>query len=189
MFVTLITLLVKSTASADSILLTFSYSLTSRSDDGLTVSIENLTSFCWLPFNTLNGADHVENLVELADTLWWFTAAPKPLKIEVFLGSPSPQGSHSPMLGDTTRPGRETCVLVWSKSDRRRLRKTLHKQKNRQTNKQTNKQTNRHYENNGHLAVNQKLQFIHTVNGDGSKPSKIIKKALLTTPASPECQC
>ena len=30
--------------------------------------------------------------------------------------------------------------------------KTLHKQ----TNKQTDKQTNRHYENNGHLAVNQK---------------------------------
>jgi len=30
-------------------------------------------------------------------------------------------------------------------------RKTLHKQ----TNKQTDRQTNRHYENNGHLAVNQ----------------------------------
>jgi len=29
--------------------------------------------------------------------------------------------------------------------------KTLHKQ----TNRQTDKQTNRHYENNGHLAVNQ----------------------------------
>ena len=28
-----------------------------------------------------------------------------------------------------------------------------------QTNKQTNKQTNRHYENNGHLAVNQKVSF------------------------------
>jgi len=41
-----------------------------------------------------------------------------------------------------------TCVLVWSKSDQRQLRKTLHKQ--------TNKQTDRHYENNGHLAVNQK---------------------------------
>jgi len=32
----------------------------------------------------------------LAATLWWFTAAPKPLKIQVFLGSSSPQGSHSP---------------------------------------------------------------------------------------------
>ena len=67
--------------------------------------------------------------------------------------SPSPQGSHSPyILGDTTRPGHVPCVLVWSKSDRRRLRKTLHKQ----TDRQTERQINRHYENNGHLAVNQK---------------------------------
>jgi len=34
----------------------------------------------------------------------------------------------------------------------RQLRKTLHTQ----TNKQTDRQTNRHYENNGHLTVNQK---------------------------------
>jgi len=67
-----------------------------------------------------------------------------------FLGSPSPY-----ILGDTTRPGHVTCVPVWSKSDRRRLRKTLHKQTNRQTNKQTDRQTDRHYENNGHLALNQ----------------------------------
>ena len=81
----------------------------------------------------------------------WFTAAPKPLKAS-FLGSPSPQGSHSPyILGDTTRPGHVTYVLVWSKSDQRWLRKTLHKQ----TDKQTNRQTDRHYENNVHLAVNQ----------------------------------
>jgi len=87
----------------------------------------------------------------LAATLWWFTAAPKPLKIQVFLGSSSPQGSHSPyILGDRTRPGHVTCVLVWSKSDWRRLRKTLHKQ--------TDKRTDRHYENNGHLAVNQLLK-------------------------------
>ena len=59
-------------------------------------------------------------------------------KIEVFWGSPSPQGSYSPyILGDTTRPGRVICVLVWSKSDRRRLRKTLHKQTDKQTNRQT----------------------------------------------------
>jgi len=38
---------------------------------------------------------------------------PKPLKIQVFWGSPSPQGSHSPhILGDTTRPGHVICVLV-----------------------------------------------------------------------------
>ena len=42
-----------------------------------------------------------------------------------------------------------TYVLVWSKSDQRRLRKTA------QTNRQTDRQTNRHYENNGHLVVNQ----------------------------------
>ena len=95
----------------------------------------------------------------------WFTAAPKPLKIQVFWVI-QPQGSHSPyILGDTTRP--VTCVLVWSKLDRRRrLRKTLHKQ--------TNRQTDRHYKNNGHLAVNQKLKpglvdsyDIRPGNGDG----------------------
>jgi len=75
---------------------------------------------------------------KLAATLWWFTAAPKPLKIQVFWGSLSPQGSHSPyILGDTTRPGHVTCVLDWSKLDRRQLRKTLHKQTNKQTDRQT----------------------------------------------------
>jgi len=70
--------------------------------------------------------------------------SPQTPKNTSFLGSPSPQGSHSPhILGDTTRPRHITYVLVWSKSDRRRLRKTLHKQ------------TDRHYEHNGHLAVNQ----------------------------------
>ena len=64
--------------------------------------------------------------------------------------------SHSPyILGDTTRPRRITCVLVWSKSVQRRLTKTLHKQ------------TDRHYENNGHLAVNQHFYImeISTVQG------------------------
>ena len=75
-----------------------------------------------------------DKLIKLAATLWWFTAAPKPLKIQVFGGSPSPQGSYGPyILRDTTRPGHATCVLVWSKSDQRRLRKTLHKQTDRQT--------------------------------------------------------
>ena len=73
--------------------------------------------------------------------------SPKPLKIQVFKGSPSLQGSHSPyILGDTTRSGHVTCFIVWSKSDRRRLKKTA-------------KQTNRHYENNGHLAMNQHLLY------------------------------
>jgi len=98
------------------------------------------------------------NLTVTSGYVWWFTAAPKPLKIQVFWVSPSPQGSYSPyILGDTTRPGHVTsltCVLVWSKSDRRHLRKTLHKQ----TDRQTDRQTNRHYKNNGHLAVNQKHQ-------------------------------
>jgi len=74
--------------------------------------------------------------------------SPKTPKNTSFLGSPSPQGSHSPyFVGDTTRPRDITYIQVWSKSVQRRLRKTLHKQ--------TDKQTNRHYENNGHLAVNQ----------------------------------
>ena len=59
---------------------------------------------------------------------------PKTPKIQVFWGSPSPQGSHSPyILRDTIRPGHVTCALVRSKSDRRRLRKTLHKQTDKQT--------------------------------------------------------
>jgi len=59
---------------------------------------------------------------------------PQTPKIQVFWGSPSPQGAHSPyILGDTTRPGHVTCVLVWSKSDRRRLKKKLHKQTDKQT--------------------------------------------------------
>jgi len=65
---------------------------------------------------------------------------PKTPQNTSLLGSPSPY-----ILGDTTRPGHVTCVLVWSKSDRRQLRKTT----------QTDRHTDRHYENNGHLAVNQ----------------------------------
>ena len=82
-----------------------------------------------------------------------------------FWGSPSPQGSHSPhILGDTTRPGHVTCVLVWSKSDRRRLRKTLHKQ--------TDKQTDSHFENNGHLAVNQYTDSSNSSSIDFSSSDK-----------------
>jgi len=73
--------------------------------------------------------------------------SPKTPKNTSFLGVTQPQGSHSPyFLGDTTRPRLITYVQVWSKSDQRRLRKTA----------QTNRHTDRHYENNGHLAVNQK---------------------------------
>jgi len=57
-------------------------------------------------------------------------------------------GLHSPyILGDTTKPRHITYVLLRSKLDQRRLRKTLHRQ--------TDRRTDRHYENNGHLAVNQ----------------------------------
>jgi len=86
------------------------------------------------------------------DSFW----APKPLKIQV-LGVTQPQGSHSPyILGDTTRPRHITSILVWSKLDQRRLRKTLHKQTDK----------DRHYENNGHLAVNQyykQNEFLNTI--------------------------
>jgi len=98
-------------------------------------------------YNITNNQDNPIKTVG-QDSFFW---APKPLKYK-FLGVTQPQGSHSPcILGETTRPGHITYVLVWSKSDQRRLRKTLQKQ----TNKQTDRQTNRHYENNGHLAVNQ----------------------------------
>jgi len=60
--------------------------------------------------------------------------SPKIPKNTSFLGVTQPQGSHNPyILGDTTRPWHITYVLVWSKSDQRRLRKTRHKQTNRQT--------------------------------------------------------
>jgi len=73
--------------------------------------------------------------------------------------SPKPQGSHSPyILGDTTRSRHVTHVLVWSKSDQRWLRKTLHKQ------------TDRHYENNGHLAVNQWASHLGLCRAKFSSP-------------------
>jgi len=37
--------------------------------------------------------------------------------------------------------------------------------------------------------IAQKLQFIHTVNGDGSKTAKKHKKVMLTAITSPGCQC
>jgi len=70
----------------------------------------------------------------------------------IFFGVIQPQGSQSPyILGDTTRPGHVTCVLVWSKSDQRQLRKTL----SVCLFVCADRQTDRHYENSGHLAVNQ----------------------------------
>ena len=71
-------------------------------------------------------------------TVGWdsFFDPQNPLKYR-FLRATQPQGSHSPyILGDTTRPRHITYVLVWSKSDQRRLRKTLHKQTDRQTDRQ-----------------------------------------------------
>jgi len=41
------------------------------------------------------------------------------------------------------------------------------KKNSAQTNRQTDRQTNRHYENNGHLAVNQLCQLLLTVDGAG----------------------
>jgi len=61
--------------------------------------------------------------------------SPKTPKNTSFLGVTQPQGSHSPyILRDTSRPRHITYVLVWSKSDQRRLTKLC-------TNKQTNRQT------------------------------------------------
>ena len=78
--------------------------------------------------------------------------SPKTSKNTSFLGATSPQASHSPyILGDTTRPRHITCPsLIESGS------KTAEK-----NSAQTNRQTNRHYENNGHLAVNQHNKSKH----------------------------
>jgi len=35
---------------------------------------------------------------KLAATLLWFTAAPKPLKIQVFWGHPAPRGHTAPIF-------------------------------------------------------------------------------------------
>jgi len=72
----------------------------------------------------------------------------KTLKIQVFWGSPSPQGSYSPyILWDTTRPGHVTCpslIQIGSKTAEK-------------NSAQTNRHTDRHYENNVHFAVNKKM--------------------------------
>ena len=69
---------------------------------------------------------------------WDSFLSPKTPKNTSFLGVTQSQWSHSPyILGNTTRPRHITYVLVWSKSDQRRLRKILHKQTDRQTNQQT----------------------------------------------------
>ena len=60
--------------------------------------------------------------------------SPKTPKNTSFLAVTQPPGSHCPyILGDTTRPSHITYILVWSKSDQRRLRKTLHKQTDKPT--------------------------------------------------------
>ena len=73
---------------------------------------------------------------------WDSFLSPQTPKIQ-FLGVTQPPGDAQPLysLGDTTRPRHITHVLVWSKSDQRRLRKTLHKQTNKQTDRQTDKPT------------------------------------------------
>jgi len=44
------------------------------------------------------------------------------------------------------------------------------------TNKQTNRQTDRHYENNGHLAVNQKIIYNFVVNLADRQTDKPVQK-------------
>ena len=56
--------------------------------------------------------------------------SPKPLKIQVFRGHPAPRVAQPLYSRGTTRPRHITYVLVWLKSDQRRLKKIC-------TNKQT----------------------------------------------------
>ena len=83
----------------------------------LTLAVLFVAALCQYPTSSDAGKSvdvvYVHYMNELAATLWWFTAAPKPLKILFFWGGGGPQGSYSPyILGDTTRPGLVTCVLV-----------------------------------------------------------------------------
>ena len=60
--------------------------------------------------------------------------SPKTPKYTSFLGVTQPPGVTQPLYSkDTTRPRHITRILVWSKSNQRRLRKTLHKQTDKQT--------------------------------------------------------
>ena len=69
---------------------------------------------------------------------WDSFLSPKTRKNTSILGVTQPTGVAQPyILRDTTRPRHITYVLVWSKSDQRRPRKTLHTQTNKQTDKPT----------------------------------------------------
>jgi len=81
---------------------------------------------------------------------------PKTPKNTSFYGSPSPQGSHSPyILGTQLDQTYNICpslIKIASETGEKNSAQT-----NKQTDRQTDRQTNRHYENNGHLSVNQKF--------------------------------
>jgi len=56
-------------------------------------------AFCEQKYETNYNQSIVKNLsLLLAATLWWSTAAPKPLKIEVFGGHPAPRGRTAPIF-------------------------------------------------------------------------------------------
>ena len=98
-----------------------------------------LQKMAWENFSIVAFYNITKNQDNAIKTVGWDSfLSPKTPKNTSFLGVTQPQESHSPyILGDTTRPRHITYVLVWSKSDQRRLRKTLHKQTDRQTNQQT----------------------------------------------------
>ena len=76
-----------------------------------------------------------------------FLSPNSPLKYKFFRGHPAPRG-RTPLY---SRGHNETETYnIMSKFDRNRVKDGWEK-----LHRQTNRQTNRHYENNGHLAVNQ----------------------------------
>jgi len=92
---------------------------------------------------------------------------PKPLKIQV-LGVTQPPGVVQPLYsrGHNLTRTCNTCpslIQIGSKTAEKNSAQT-----NKQTDRQTNKQTNRHYENNGHLAVNQFLSLFVFAKTHGS---------------------
>ena len=114
----------------------------------------------------------------------WFTAAPKPLKIQV-LGVTQPPGVAQPLYSRGHNYTR-TCNMCPSLIE---IGSKTAEKNSAQTNRQTDRETHRHYENNGHLAVNQlsspelhTTTYIHRKTRATVKRDAVSLSSLLSTP-------
>jgi len=68
----------------------------------LTLAVLFVAALCQYPTSSDAGKSvdvvYVHYMNELAATLWWFTAAPKPLKILFFLGGAAPRDRTVPIF-------------------------------------------------------------------------------------------